>query len=123
MQSVEEFMREFLAAHVAEEERLLAVWKPFRERFFTPDCPWDNREGTLEMLQSEEIISIAASESKPSVITAATILSRSVPQKQHFRYHLTATDRWLIWHVELECQNCKTHGDENCPICHGKHWL
>jgi hypothetical protein len=124
MQAIEHFMRELLAARVSEEERILESWIPFRRRFFTPDCAWDNREGTLQMLRSEEFDSVSVLDSKANVITSATNPSRSVLQKQRLRYHLTvAENSWRVWHVEIECPNCGGRGDRTCIICHGNHWV
>jgi hypothetical protein len=123
MEAVEDFMRELLAARVAEEERILVTWRPFRSKFFTADCPWDNREGTLEGLRTEEVVSVTVTGTKANVITRA-IHNQTGVRKQRLRYLLTAVDnKWRVWHVEVECPACGGNGDQTCVICKGNGWI
>jgi hypothetical protein len=125
MEPVEDFMRKFFRARIAEEKRILASGAPFRQKFYTVDCQSDSRAGTLEMLQSEEIIGVSGSDLEPTIITVATVtFCPPIPQTHRLRYHLKAvSDSWLIWQVESECRYCGGHGDERCIFCKGKHWV
>ena len=122
MQSVDEFMRTFLNARVAEEEREQASRAPFRRLFYTDDCHWDSRLYTLDMLKGERIISIQSSVAGASVVTE--LKAPPLPTVQRFRYHLkTSGNNWLIGGVERQCPVCNGEGDEGCVDCKGKHWM
>ena len=125
MQQIEKFMGQLFRARIEEENRILANRSPYRQKYFTPDCRWDNRAFTLEMLETERIISIEVSDSEAAVITEYKA-SVSAPSAQinRRRYHLQAGgDRWLISHVDHQCPLCHGQGDESCFGCKGKHWL
>jgi hypothetical protein len=125
MQPIQDFMRDFFCARISEEQRHQASRAPYRQKFFTHDCQWDSRAGTLEMLQSEEVVSIANSDLESTVISAHAKPFYPADSRMHrFRYHLKAiSDSWLISHVEIECLSCGGRGDENCLFCKGKHWV
>jgi hypothetical protein len=125
MQEVEDFMRELLGTRIAEEKAILANRAPYRKRFFTPDCRWDNRQFTLEMIESEQVVSVERSGSEAVVITEYTssIFPPSARTKRR-RYHLIdENDSYLICAVEDQCPYCKGQGDAGCVGCEGKHWL
>ena len=124
MKPVEEFMREFFRARDVDHQREMASRAPFRERYYADECQTDSRSGILEMLQSEEIVSVDGSATKATVITAHKNpfykLGAQTPRK---RYHLKSSgDSWLIQFVEAECPFCHGLGDEKCVYCKGKHW-
>jgi hypothetical protein len=125
MQQVEEFIGQLLHARIEEEKRILANRALYRQKFFTPGCRWDSRAFTLEMIETERIISIEGSESEAAVITEYT--ASVVPPSARInrrRYHLKAGgDRWLISDVDHQCTLCHGQGDETCFGCKGKHWL
>jgi hypothetical protein len=124
MQDVINFMRDFFCARIVEEQRYQASRLPFRQKFFSSDCWWDSRGGTLEMMESERIVSTDGSDLEAMVITAYNIPFFASGAKTHRRrYHLKATGgNWLIWLVENECPACNGQGDESCIYCKGKHW-
>ena len=124
MQKAEIFIREFFRARIVEERRIQESRAPFRRKFFTDNCRWDSRSGTLEMMQSEEVVSVEATESEPKIITAYNIPYAGGFRRNRLRYHLRPVkDAWLIRFVERECPACAGHGDDTCAYCKGKHWL
>lgn len=125
MQKAEDFMAELFQARIAEEKRSLTNRAPYRKRFFAADCVWDSRIGTLEMIESELIVSIERSDSEAAVITEFKVpFYASGAQMHRRRYHLkVADDSWLIYKVELQCLACHGQSDESCLFCKGKHWL
>ena len=56
MQQIAKFMYELISARIAEEKGILERRAMYRERFFHPDCFWDNRKGTLEMIRLNELL-------------------------------------------------------------------
>lgn len=125
MQSIEDFMREFFCAHIADEKRISAGGEAFRQKFFTTDYQSKYRAGTVEMLQSEEIVRVSASELEAVVIIVFTQpLAPVGSQRQLSRYHLQLVNGgWLIEDVESECLFCRGRDDQTCGFCHGKHWV
>jgi hypothetical protein len=124
MQPVEKFMDELFRARMDEEKRILANRAPYRQKFFTPDCSWDSRAFTLEMIETERIISSEVSDLEAAVITEykASVLPPSARINRR-RYHLKASDgSWVISHVEHECMLCHGQGDNSCIGCKGMHW-
>ena len=122
MQQVEEFMAQLFRTRIEEEKRILANRAPYRQRFFTPDCRWDNRAFTLEMIETERIISIDASDSEAAVITEfKASVSPPSARINRRRYHLEARgDSWLISRVEAQCPHCHGQGDESLFWLQGK---
>ena len=124
MQQVQEFMRELFHTRIAEEKRILASRASYRDLFFTPDCSWDSRRFTLEMLETERVNSIELSDSKAVVITEyKASVSALGAQINRRRYHLILEcGRFLICRVELQCPYCHGQGDAKCLGCKGSHW-
>src|SRR3974377_577146 len=86
MESVEEFMRRYIAEHIAEEKRQQARHELFRRRFHSADCVWSSRPGTLECLQSEKLESTSSSGNMAEATTR-----RVFPLTEDYdfiRYHL-----------------------------------
>ena len=124
MQKVEEFMRDLLSERIAEEMKILTNRAGYRQQFFSADCLWDSRAYTLEMLESEKIVSIEDPGDSAVVITEykATLPKLGVVSFRR-RFHLALEgDHWLIRLVESECLACHGQGDESCVGCKGKHW-
>ena len=123
MQSVEKFMRQYFDERIAEEKREQASRAPFRRKFHTDDCFFDSRAGTLEMIQSEKVLKVSASDSTADVITTrhSPTLSDSVHQ---LRYHLqSGQDGWLIQSVDVWCHSCRGEAKDDCIFCHGTGWF
>jgi len=121
MKAIKDFMRELFDARIAEERTILANRAPYREKFFVADCLWDSRRFTLEMIESEKIVSIDDSDAQPVVITEYAC---SVSPLSRRRYSLRSeSNSFLISSVEAECPLCHGHGDENCVACKGKKWI
>ena len=125
MRNLEEFMRQLFQTRIAEEKKILSDREPYRKNFFTPDCFWDSRRFTLEMIESERIVSVEDSDSKPKVVTEFTVsFSSNSARTTRQRYHLKIeANRFLICAVETLCPYCHGHGDESCLVCKGKHWM
>jgi hypothetical protein len=123
MQSVEEFMRRYLAEHIAEEKRRQAGHAPFRQTFYTDDCYWDSHVGTLELLQSEKVVSVSGPDSMVEVRTTRELFDRP-GTFYDLRYDLKRRgDDWLISEVHTQCCSCSGEpGNESCPACHGSGW-
>jgi hypothetical protein len=122
MQTPEEFMREYLAAKVAEAKREVEAHLPFQQKFFTKDCFFDSRARTVEFHQSEKVDSTTNSETEATVITHMTAY---FVLNHHLRYHLKPNEEtWLIERVELECGRClcRKSVDPKCPTCGGTGW-
>ena len=124
MQNVVDFMREFFKSRVNEEKREMTSRAPFRETFFSSDCQYDRRSRTLEILESEEIVSLDGTDSNAFVITVSKSPFFKIGGPTHRkRYNLKlAGDSWLIQAVQIECPVCHGLGDANCISCKGKHW-
>src|SRR5215469_80323 len=106
MESVEEFMRRYIAEHIAEEKRPQASHELFRRRFHSADCVWSIRPGTLEGLKCEKV------ESRSSLGNKAEAITRRVfPLTANYyfiRYHLeTRADSWIISEIDLQCCACE----------------
>jgi hypothetical protein len=124
MQSVEEFMREYLQACCVEEQRRFASRTPFLEKYYSEEYLSNRSTLLLQMLQSETIICVSNLNSE--VVVSTSHKNPFYPddkQKYHRRYHLMPSDNgWLIQFTEIECQFCWGLGDSSCPTCQGKHW-
>jgi hypothetical protein len=124
MQQVEEFMQDIFRARKAEEKIILANRSDYRQKYFTDDCFWDSRKGTLEMIETERVVSSDKSGSAVLVITEYMVPFYSSGGRLHKRrYHLRAAgESWLICHVDHQCPVCLGQGDEGCKGCKGQHW-
>jgi hypothetical protein len=125
MQKVEEFMRELIHTRIAEEKRILANRASYRKLFFTPDCRWDSRQFTLEMIKTERVKSIEHSDLKAVVITEyKASVSPPGAKVNRRRYHLISEcGSYLISRVEHQCPYCHGQGDAKCLGCKGNHWI
>lgn len=124
-QQVEGFMRELFHARIAEEKTILANRRAYREKFFTAECRWDNREFTLEMIESERVVGIHSSDSNITVVSeyGVSVAPPSARINQR-RYHLKVEgQRFLICQVDLQCPYCHGRGDADCIGCGGRHWM
>lgn len=121
---IEEFMREYIRDAVAEEQRVLASRTPFRRNYYSDECLWDSRAGTLETLRSEKIESVTVSGSEAAVITEReSQLGNRADSRQRLRYHLKDVNgSWLISEVEVECPMCRGKQDNACIFCGGTRW-
>lgn len=124
MQQVEDFMRDLFVTRITEEKQILANRASYRQKFFSCDCYWDSRTGTLKMIETEQILNIQRTDSEATVITEYKVpYYISDDRAYRHRYHLKlGSDNWLIWLVENECPACRGQGDESCIYCKGKHW-
>jgi len=124
MQNIEDFMREFFRARIAEEQKLQVTRAPFRREFFADDCRYDSHADTLRRMESEKIVTVEEGKCDPKVITEQTFHYSGGIKTIRMRYHLRyVNDHWLIWNVQTACFVCEGHGDQNCPYCKGKQWL
>jgi len=123
MQSVEEFMREFLDEQIALEKQEQARRLPFLQRFYTEDCLWGKRVGRLELVQSLKVRSISSTATKAEVVTSR--LANGEPELYcEIRFRLESQgQRWRICGVDLRC--CCGSGESaeaGCASCHGTGW-
>lgn len=125
MQNIEEFMGELFSARLAEEKRILENRIAYRQKFFSPDCFWDSRKGTLGMIESERVVSTEVLGVNANVITEYNIPFYGPNVRfDRRRYQLKqAGEHWLIYMVEQQCPNCHGEGGEECFRCKGHHWL
>jgi hypothetical protein len=125
MQPLDQFMRDYFLARIAEEERELRSRAAYRRKFFTAGCFFDSREGTIEMIKSEHVIRSTASDETGEVITVITDPSLAGSPPLRHRYLLTPSgESWLISEVQLPCYSCGGEpGNDGCMLCHGKGWL
>lgn len=123
MQPAEDFMRQYFDERIGEEKREQTSRAPFRRKFHTDDCFWDSRAGTLEMIQTEKVLAVSASDTTAEVIT--TRHSPPRPDSVHqLRYHLRASQGgWLIRAVEVWCHSCRGEAKADCMFCHGTGWF
>jgi len=124
MQNIKEFMHGLFSARIAEEKQILASRVLYREKYFTNDCLWDSREGTLEMIETETVSTVDEGDFEGTVITTfSSSFLKSDQQLQRRKYHLKRSgDGWRISLVEHQCPACRGQGDINCRYCRGKHW-
>jgi hypothetical protein len=125
MQTIEEFMRGFFESREENELSYIQFRKSFRSRFFSEDCDWDSRAGTLAMNRSEELQSICETDKEATAITEFSIpFGKYAGKKIRLRYHLMPRNNsWLIHLVEGECVVCRGTPVENCQFCNGTGWL
>jgi hypothetical protein len=122
-QSIEEFMREYFMARIADAEREQRSRAAYRSKYYTPDCLFDSREGTVEMIKSEQIVGVTANGDGGEVITTVrNPLFDHPPGKQ--RYLLIGFEGGLlIREVQLACYSCDgKSGNVDCIFCHGQGW-
>ena len=117
-------MQDLFSARIAEAKNILADRADYRQRFFPPGCRWHSLEGLVEMIESERILYLKASESAAAVVTEYQVsLLKLGVRTYRRRYQLKAEgENWLIRLVESECLSCYGQGDESCVGCKGKHW-
>ncbi len=116
---VESFLREKWEMDQADGERSIVL----HQKFFTEE--YVNRlPGWYAQVGPESVVSVDASDTCASVITAKVLVGR----QQRFRYllKLSGTD-WQIDGIEWECSVChgtgrKGKGAADCPICKGAGW-
>jgi hypothetical protein len=119
LQSIEEFMRAYFSARDAQVAKELAIFKPFREKFFTATCCWGSRKEERKLYDSEAVESVSLSGEDAIAITR---LHGIIPR---YRYHLKiSNDSWLICSVEGQCPSCHGHsGNNSCGCCRGTGWM
>jgi hypothetical protein len=123
MQTIEEFIHQYLDEHIADEKRQQASHRPFLQKFFTANYDHWNLQDRLEMFQSEKVESISESETKAEVVTR-----RQMPNSQGDYYDLRYVlqvhgDGWLICEVDVRCCACNGQpGKTDCPSCYGTGW-
>ncbi len=126
MQSPEEFMRCFFVARTAELRRELETRVPFRKSYFTDDCVWDSRAGTVEASEAEDVSEVSRQGAEAIVITDYVRKSDYLHRR---RYHLRQEKGiWRIQKGEFECSACrgKEQGlprNPNCVGCGGTGWV
>ena len=118
MESPEDFMRAFFSQRTLQIKSELENLRSFRQRFYSHECLWDSRKGSIERSEAEIILHISTSEKGVCVITGAT------DPWPGLRYHLQKTkDGWLIHGVDGQCALCRGQsGNTNCH-CKGTGWL
>jgi hypothetical protein len=125
MQSIEEFFRDYLSSQIAGLRRELEGRAAFRQKFYTTDCVIGNGAGTIEMLESETILSSSMNAREGMVVTVSKnpLLPTGYSTKQ--RYHLQQIcDKWLIQDVVLACHLCNGEkGHTECLACNGEGWM
>ena len=125
MQSLKEFMREYLNSRIAQERKELANREPFRKKFYSAECMFDSRAGTVEMIESETLEALSELGEEGEAITSLRnpLVDADFRTKQ--RYLLKRTgDTWLIRNVDLPCQLCNGEkGRSDCWWCKGEGWL
>src|SRR5208337_4543650 len=96
-----------------------------RRKFYMEDCFSDSRAGTVEMIESEHIVSFSVENKKGQVITRFRKPFSSEDEWDKQRYRLEPTgDTWLIREVQLACFSCGGESGKNaCVLCHGAGWL
>ncbi len=124
MESVEEFMRRFFEAQIAQEKREQASHARFHRKFYTDDRYLANRASRLQSLQSQKVLTISSSDTKAEVVTRRE-LPGSPECMYDTRYLLHATSEgWRICGVALQCCPCDGKpGKNECPRCHGTGWV
>jgi len=123
MQTVEQFMLEYLNEMDAMLRKNLDDFIPFREKFYTDDCILGSRRADKlkELIaEVEKVLRISSSEKTTEVITVKTGKGGSTK----VRYNLvTANKNWLIQSMDLECPLCVgVEGNTSCSICRGDGW-
>src|SRR5262245_49695404 len=99
MQSIEEFMTQFLADRAVIHRKELEQFVLFRKKYYTNDC-WLGRmrQGKLEQIlgEQETILRVSYSDTQPEAITVLTDGTNTL----RMRYQLQAVaDGWLIHSV------------------------
>jgi hypothetical protein len=121
--SAVKFMRQFFRERIAQFKREQASSVHFRRKFYTDECDFGSRLGTLEMFQSEKVSSISSSGTNIEVITERE--NANTPGMiVEFRYVLQPRDEnWKICEVDLRCCSCDGKpGNDKCPACHATGW-
>jgi hypothetical protein len=115
MQSVEDFMIEYLRSRRIRVETEVNEEMTFRRNFFAEECRWNNRAKELEVARNEHIVRVWYDDTKAYVST-------QVPSPYfQMRYRLQRNgDGWLIRCVEVKCAKCL---GPTCAMCDGTGWL
>lgn len=121
----------FMAQYFRDRTELIVMEierrSPHRQQYFSPECAWDSRKGTIESSQSEKILEVSEAGDEVLVVTSGKSQdSIAFP----LRYHLRPNgEDWLIQQVEFRCPGCHGTGktltgeaDSSCKFCGGKGW-
>lgn len=123
MQTPEEFMREFLAANVAEILRDEQSLARYMQKYFLDEGYAQGivhaLDVALEPAKSETIVSMVPLSGAAQVITRRDNLDGQT------RYRLQpAGESWLIQRLDFECAECRRgQVAADCLLCGGSGWL
>ena len=121
MQPIEQFFAEYIRERSAFYQTELELLRPIRQRFFSPDCIYDSRQGMVEHSNAERILSVSQADGETLLETTGKHRSEKLP----LRYHLRPSgDSWRIHQVEMQCP-CRGDGgtpSRDCRFCDGKGW-
>jgi len=125
MQSLEQFMKEYFCARIAEAKRELIERASHRKKYYTDECTFDSRIGTIKMIEfeSRSIISCSMAGDEGEVFTRTKHPRHDFGFKQ--RYRLKAEgEGWLVRRVDFACFQCDgEYNNKSCVFCHGEGWM
>jgi hypothetical protein len=118
-QPAAEFMREYFLAHAAELRRALDESRPFRARFYDPQCLAHCDPEGPSRAETENIVSLIER------ATEAVVVTRDATADPDSRYHLKpAGDSWLIEWIDFPCLGRIPLGpDGQCIVCNDTGWV
>jgi hypothetical protein len=112
-----QFMAEYFGERSIFAKKEAEIYHAYREKFYSPDCSWGNREVVAQWSQSETVVSVLPVEKEVHVVTKGFSVHAC-------RYHLRPTNQtYLILEIDMECLVCRKNGlRENCFMCRGTGW-
>lgn len=112
-------MRRFFKERTDTLRQMLELRRPFRERFYDPNCLYDSRKDSIERSEAEAIESVKWDESGFLVVK----FGEKVVGRRRFDVELNG-GTLRIMETEFEC-SCLRHKYDatGCKYCGGRGWL
>jgi hypothetical protein len=115
--AIEQFMTDHFRDRTLAWKKETEIYGDHVKGFYSPECDWTRWVVSVQMSESERIVS-----AQPVGLGAQVITRDFNPLRM--RYHLRpAGQSWLIWEVDTECPVCHLQGRRaDCFWCGGTIW-
>jgi hypothetical protein len=123
MQSVEDFMKEFVRSRTESYREWCKAYEPYIERFYVAGYRPFNPRISVISSESERVLEVVRTKDEVYVVTSGPLSGG----QHHHRYGLVASgDSWQIASVEVRCAVCSGPGMRKvhqCKPCNGSGWV